>query len=158
MVLPSPLKTLTGFASLNRDHLAPHDTIHSLIRSEDGSHGIFELTWGMPAPPGSDAFKVVGKGGTLQITKFNQKDEETQKDQQYIKVLITNAKTGETEEIIEKGRGVEQELANFAAHLRGQDDGLGSPRGALQDVAVIQAGLDSNGSPIDLQKLVSSTN
>lgn len=153
-MLPSSLKSLTGFASLNRSHLAPHDTIQALIHSEDGSHGVFELSFGLPAPPGSEVFKVIGTEGTLIITKFSEKDKTTQKDQSYIKVQITSAKTGEMEEIVEKARGVQEELANFASHLAGEDDGLGSLKGALQDVAVIQASLESNGSLIDLEQLI----
>ncbi|KAG8835827.1 hypothetical protein FRC17_000790 [Serendipita sp. 399] len=154
VVLPSHFKELTGFASLNREHLAPHDTIHTLIRSDDGTHGIFELSFGLPASPGSDIFRVIGSEGTLLITKYHETDPETQESQQFIKVAITNAKTGETEEIVEKSCGVQMELTNFARHLAGEDDGLGSPLGALRDVAIIQAGLDSNGRSINLQNLV----
>ncbi|KAG8750380.1 hypothetical protein FRC14_000601 [Serendipita sp. 396] len=103
-----------------------------------------------------DTFRVVGTEGTLLISKYNETDEATQKSQQFIKVSITNAKTGKTEEIVEKSCGVEMELANFARHLGGDDDGLGSPVGALKDVAIIQAGLDSNGHTINLQNLVLS--
>ncbi|KAG8826381.1 hypothetical protein FRB91_010854 [Serendipita sp. 411] len=156
VVLPSQFTDLTGIASLNREHLAPHDTIHTLIRCDDGSHGIFELSFGLPSGPGIDTFRVVGTEGTLLISKYNETDEATQKSQQFIKVSITNAKTGKTEEIVEKSCGVEMELANFARHLGGDDDGLGSPVGALKDVAIIQAGLDSNGHTINLQNLVLS--
>ncbi|PVG01641.1 NAD(P)-binding protein [Serendipita vermifera] len=154
VALPSPFKELTGFASLNRKHLAPHDTIHAVIRSEDGSHGVLELSWGLPSPPGLDLFRVVGTEGILSISRFNKKNEETGKDEAFYKVEIINAGSGAKEEIVEKSCGVVKELENFANHLAGHDDGLGSPLGALKDVAIIQAGLNSNGSVIDLQNLV----
>ncbi|CAG7850410.1 SubName: Full=Uncharacterized protein {ECO:0000313/EMBL:CCA69637.1} [Serendipita indica DSM 11827] len=155
-VLPSKFTELAGFASLNREHLAPHDTIHAIIRSEDGSHGIFELSFGLPSSPGHDSFRVVGTDGTLDINRYHEKDPETQKDQAFIKVTIKNAKTGQKEEIVERSCGVERELENFAAHLNGHDDGLGTPQGALQDVSVIQAALDSHGRGVDLQHLILS--
>lgn len=158
MVLPSPFKQLTGIASLNRKHLAPHDTIHTLIRSEDGSHGIFELSFGLPSAPGTDTFRVTGTDGTLIITKFNKLAEDPSKgEQRHIKVQIISTKDGKTEEMIEKSCGVQKELSNFAAHIKGHDDGLGSPVGALRDVAIIQAGLDSNGSTIDLERLLTGS-
>lgn len=157
VIIPSPLKQLSGFASLNRKHLAPHDTIHALIRSEDGSHGIFELTFGLPSSDGSKLLRVNGTEGTLKLSGFKQKNESTGENDWYYRAEITNAKTGETEVITEKSCGVEKELESFAASIKGNDDGLGSPRGALQDVAIIQAGLNSNGTVIDLQQLMSPT-
>jgi predicted dehydrogenase len=152
--VPSPFKELTGFASLARKHLAPHDTIHAVIRSEDGSHGVLELTWGLPSVSGSDLFRVVGSEGVLTVSRFNKKNEETGKDESFYKVEIVKGGSGAKEEIVEKSCGVLKELENFANHLSGNDDGLGSPLGALKDVSIIQAALDSNGSVIDLQKLV----
>ena len=46
------------------------------------------------------------------------------------------------------------ELKSFFAAIAGNDDGFGDPFEALKDVGFIQAGLNSNGSPIDLVKLV----
>lgn len=155
VILPSPLKELSGFASLNRPHLAPQDTIHALIRSEDGSHGVFELSFGLPTNPGVNTFRVTGSEGTLTLGYVHEKDEKTGSQKSSIKITIVNLK-GETEEILEECCGVKKELENFAAHIGGTDDGLGSPKNALLDVAVIQAGLNSNGTSIDLIKLVSS--
>ena len=63
--------------------------------------------------------------------------------------------TGETEEVIEeRSQGVEVELKSFFAAIAGNDDGFGDPFEALKDVGFIQAGLNSNGSPVDLVKLV----
>lgn len=62
----------------------------------------------------------------------------------------------EEEEVIdERPRGVEAEVAIFLDLVNGgKDEGFGDPKGALLDVAVIQATLTSEGVPIDIQKLV----
>jgi predicted dehydrogenase len=127
-----------------------------LIRSEDGSHGIFELSFGLPSSVGKGAlFRITGTDGTLKLDNIEKKDEETGKNKSHYRVQITNNKTEQVEEITEVGCGVEKELESFAACIKGTDDGLGSPRGALQDVAIIEAALNSQGSVVDLQKLVS---
>ena len=97
---------------------------------------------------------MVGTEGILLITNVKKPGEKEGEETNYIKVTITSAKDGKVEEIEEKTCGVEKELASFAKHIKGHDDGLGSPLGALKDVAIIQAGLDSNGSIVDLRKLV----
>lgn len=63
--------------------------------------------------------------------------------------------TGETEDVLEeRSQGVEEELKRFFAAIAGNDDGFGDPFEALKDVAIVQAGLNSNGNPVDLVKLV----
>ena len=57
------------------------------------------------------------------------------------------------EEVIEEEiKGVQVELASFFDALKGKDDGLGlgDPRGALADVAFIEAGLKSDGVLVEL--------
>jgi len=64
----------------------------------------------------------------------------------------------ETEEIIDVPmKGVEAELRSFFDAIEGKDElKIGDPLGALQDVAFIQAGLNSGGSSVDLVELVGS--
>ncbi|KAL6298949.1 oxidoreductase family protein [Sparassis latifolia] len=164
VLLPSPLKTLSGFASLNKKWLAPHDTINSVVQSADGSHGIIEMTFAAPLPSrsqtagngitmtGTDGYLTVNQvqviDGGSSVGRFRITLRTVQKD-------ANGKETGEAEEIIDKPvDGVPQELARFLKAVTGEDDGKGDARGALADVAVIQASLTSNGSPIDLQKLV----
>jgi hypothetical protein len=67
---------------------------------------------------------------------------------------------GELEEREETfgGVGVREEIRSWLAVAGGHDDGLGlgDPRNALKDVAVIQAALRSNGQEVDLVKLATS--
>ncbi|TFY64793.1 hypothetical protein EVJ58_g2367, partial [Rhodofomes roseus] len=63
--------------------------------------------------------------------------------------------TGETEEINEQvSDGVPNELQFLVNAINGSDNGLGTPLGALRDVAFIEAALNSKGSPIDVEKLM----
>ncbi|KAH7908442.1 hypothetical protein BJ138DRAFT_355779 [Hygrophoropsis aurantiaca] len=160
VMLPGDLTHLSGFASLNKEWLAPHDTINTIIKAADGSHGIFELSFAAPAASRSavgNGTIITGTEGWLSVsqTKVN--------DKAVLRVTIKSAKPDahgklgpEKEEVIdEEVRGVQVELAGFfAAAYEQRDDGLGDPFGALKDVAIIEAALNSEGQPIDLVKLV----
>lgn len=164
-MLPSSFKTLSGFASLNKDWLAPHDTINAVVQSADGSHGIVELTFAAPTTSRSErAFNgitITGTDGWLSVNQVKVID--GSRPVGGLRVTVVTAKRdkdgkdiGETEEIIDKETdGVPNELRYFIDAIGGSDNGLGTARGALQDVAFIQAGLTSNGTPINLEKLVS---
>ncbi|KAG6380494.1 hypothetical protein JVT61DRAFT_8649 [Boletus reticuloceps] len=166
VILPSPLAYLSGFASLNVEWLAPHDTLISIIKCADGSHGIFELSFAAPTQSRSsigDGIVITGTDGYLTVNQTKVKDPVTGDEKSVFRVIIksiirnADGKEGpEREEVIDEAvRGVEVELASFfAAVVEGKDDGLGSPRGALRDVAMIEASLNSGGQLIDLEKLV----
>jgi hypothetical protein len=67
-VLSSGLKELSGFFSLTRSHLAPHDTLHSVIRCEGGPHGLFDLSVALPLNVKSIFdVTVIGSEGMLNI-------------------------------------------------------------------------------------------
>ena len=130
------------------------------MRTADGTHGIVELTWGAPVPSRSQlahgGISITGQDGwisvenvtvngvgTFRVTVFTVTRDEHGHD------------VGEHKEVFEEPiRGVNLELASFLQAIDGQDDGFGTPLAALKDVAFIQAGLNSNGQPIDLVKLV----
>lgn len=166
VILPSAMTHLSGFASLNKEWLAPHDTINAIIKNADNSHGIYELTFAAPSPSRSDAGRgiiITGTDGWLQVQETLAHDLIHNVEKRIFRITIksatrdANGKLGpEKEEVIDEPiRGVELEQASFFAALDGKDDGLGSPLGALRDVAVIEAALTSNGELIDLEKLIS---
>ncbi|KIJ64973.1 hypothetical protein HYDPIDRAFT_111692 [Hydnomerulius pinastri MD-312] len=169
VMLPSAMTHLSGFASLNVEWLAPHDTINTIIKSADGSHGIFELSFGAPTSSRTSIGNgtiITGTDGYLTVGQTKVKDPVTGGDKSVFRIVIksvtrdADGKPGpEKEEVIDEPvRGVELELASFfAAALEGKDDGLGSPLGALRDVAIIEAALNSDGKSIDLEKLVSQS-
>ncbi|KAG5732636.1 hypothetical protein E4T56_gene16758 [Termitomyces sp. T112] len=151
-VLPSRLTHLTGFASLNKDYLAPHDTIHVVVRSGTEFHGTAELTWAAPTKsrPTTDMFLITGTGGWVSLNMVGG----------VWKVLIksVDGKTGqEKEEVSEyEMQGVRLEIDAFLGAIEGKTDALtiGDPLEALRDIAFIQASLKSNGNLVDLIDLV----
>jgi predicted dehydrogenase len=168
VILPSAMTHLSGFASLNKEWLAPHDTINTIIKNADSSHGIFELSFAAPSPSRSDAGRgivITGADGWLHIQQTLARDLIHNVEKPIFRITIkfatrdANGELGpEKEEVIDEPiRGVELEQASFFAALDGKDDGLGSPIGALKDVAVIEAALTSDGELIDLEKLMSQS-
>lgn len=156
MILPSPIVTVSAFASQNQKHLPPHDTINAVVNTADGTHGLIELTWGAPVPSRSQhahgGISITGQDGWVSVENVDGVLRVTvhtvTKDEQGHDV-------GESKEVVEeRSRGVELELQSFLKAIDGSDDGFGDALGALQDVAFIQAGLNSNGQPVDLVKLV----
>lgn len=155
-ILPKPITHLSGFASLTKEILKPHDTVHAIVKS-DGAQGSLELTWGFPVDkkPQADQFVITGTKGWLTINivwgssggKF--------------KVNVTKKprdSAGQVEEeVIERpSEGVKAELEDFFKAVIGEKTmapALGDPAGALFDVAVIQAALTSNGRLVNLVEL-----
>lgn len=161
------MTSLSGFASLNSEWLAPHDTINAIIKTADGSHGTFELSFAAPIQSresvGNHSTIITGTRGYMTIDLTKATDPVTRDEKPIFRIVIksvspvTDGKSGtEREDVIDEPmRGVELELASFfTVTSEGKEDGLGSPRGALRDVALIEAALKSNGNLIDLENLV----
>ncbi|KAI0649809.1 oxidoreductase family protein [Trametes meyenii] len=155
VILPSPLKTVSAFASLAKDILPPHDTINAIVKSVDGSHGLVELTWGAPAPSrAKDAgnnITVTGTEGWVEVTRANGV-------MSIVVKTITRDKdgkpTGEQLQVTEaKEVGIEKEIESFLGAIDGTDDGIDAPRSTLVDVAFIEAALNSGGAPVDVVEL-----
>lgn len=160
MILPSPIVSLSGYASLNQEHLPPHDTINAAARSEDGSHGLIELTFGAPQKSRSveahNNITVTGDRGWLQSeTDYSMKPPVIRTIVNWVSKDNEGRDAGEEKETFnDEIIGVKSELVRFLKAIDGEDDGFGKPFDTLKDVAFIQAGLNSNGSPVDLVKLV----
>ncbi|KIK76528.1 hypothetical protein PAXRUDRAFT_36911 [Paxillus rubicundulus Ve08.2h10] len=168
VILPSTMAYLSGFASLNVEWLAQHDTINAIIRSADGSRGIFELSFGATTPSREavgNGIVITGTDGHLTVNRTEVRDPVTGTDKSKSIICLTIKSTTrgadgkpdpEQEEVNdEPARGIELELAAFfAAVLEGKYHGLGCPMGALRDMAFIEAALISGGKLIDLEKLV----
>ncbi|KAJ7195724.1 hypothetical protein C8J57DRAFT_1421447 [Mycena rebaudengoi] len=160
VMLPQDLTHLSGIASLNFDHLKPHDTIHVVAKSGSSFHGIVDLSFGSPTKsvPSADLFTVTGSEGWLSVNFVRAEGKPT-----LIRIIIKRAvkvegkPTEEEEEVIDTPtKGVEAEMAGFFESITGKKTlDLGDPLEALKDVAFIQAALNSDGEPVDLVKLVS---
>jgi len=160
-MLPHPLTHLSGFASLVKDYLKPHDTIHAIIKAGDDIHGTAELTWAHPTKtrPVADGFVITGTDGWISVNQINKPGESNPT----LRILVKSVHKPEgkpeeeKEEIIDvPSSGIIAEQSSFFDLLNGKDDGfgLGDPLAALVDVAFIQAALNSNGHLVDLTKLL----
>ncbi|KAG6833640.1 hypothetical protein H0H93_013126 [Arthromyces matolae] len=150
-MLPSRLTELSGFASLNRDFLAPHDTINVAVRSGSNFHGTAELTFASPtkARPVADGFVITGTEGWLSVSHVDGKWRVT--------IQVAGKDSEEKEEVSAyEGEGVMREIEAFVGAIDKSDEALpiGDPLEALRDVAFIQAALNSNGALVDLIDLV----
>lgn len=138
------MKLVSGFASLNYGWLAPLDTLTAIIQTVSGAHGSFSLSFAVPAENAARfGFVVLGTEGLIEITRGGSG----------LVLKLTNA-DGSIVSTEHAHRGVELELTAFVNAIKGVDDGLGTPSGALKDVGLLQATFESKGKPVDLQELV----
>ncbi|KAF7356356.1 GFO-IDH-MocA domain-containing protein [Mycena venus] len=159
-MLPEPLTHLSSFASFNHEYLKPHDTINAVAKAGSHFHGIVELSFGAPtkSTPSSDAFTITGSEGWMTVNFTN-----VEGTGQVLRIRIKRVvkfegkPTEEVEEVIDKPiKGVQAEFGSFFDAISGKEAlDIGDPLGALNDVAFIQAGLNSGGELVDLVKLVS---
>ncbi|KAF8965773.1 oxidoreductase family protein [Flammula alnicola] len=161
VMLPHALTHLTGFASLNKDFLAPHDTIHSVVKAGDYFHGIAEMTFASPTKsrPEADGFVVTGSDGWLSVNMVNKPGSDAPVIRIAIKSVVKSEgkPEEEKEEVIEiPSKGVAAEQESFFDAVAGKYDDLrlGDPLNALGDVAFIQAALNSNGKLVNLTELL----
>jgi len=170
-MLPEPLSELAAFASLEKEYLAPHDTIHAIVKAGHRINGSLNMTWAHPTkgrPEGTDGYLIIGTKGWISVRQLTLPGA----DAPILRVLIKTrgvpgtglvgggdgaSEVQESEEVHEFAvQGVVRELESFFLAVSGKDDGLGlgDPLGALQDVAFLEAALKSNGEVADLKRLV----
>lgn len=158
-MLPETITHLSGFASLNKEYLKPHDTIDVIARAGSHFHGTVALTFASPtpSPPVYDSFIITGTKGWLSVNQV------TVAGVPVLRVIIKSVSSmdsksnKEIEEIIEEPvKGVQVELGSFFNVISGklEESALGEPLGALRDVSFIQAALNSGGNLVDLADLV----
>ncbi|KAI0316888.1 oxidoreductase family protein [Amylostereum chailletii] len=153
VMLPSAVTHLSSFVSLNKDILAPLDTINAIVQAADGSHGIFEATFASPAPDyiEGNGYTITGSKGWLTVGPAP-----VQGGKSGLRIVLktVSAKGEVNEEIFhEATQSIEDEIKSFLMAVEGQDDGVQKPRNALKDLAFIQAALNSKGVLIDLEAL-----
>ncbi|KEP55058.1 putative NAD-binding rossmann fold oxidoreductase [Rhizoctonia solani 123E] len=147
-----PLDTakVTGFASLTRDFLAPHDTFQAVIQAaptSDGEHpaqGVNEMSCAVKPGFSRYILTVTGTEGTLTLESVPKpvreadlvlarasafKAEGNEKPVvPHWQTTITGPDGNKTEEFARIGSGVYEELGSFLNALSGKDDGNGEPR------------------------------
>jgi len=150
-VLPSPFVSLSGFAVLLNEHLAPHDCIHATLKCADGAQGFFNLNSGASGWEGGGGTTILGSEGSVEVQHFQKEGKP------WIRAILKEGKKGEQkEEVFEHAsNGVMEEQRYFFDAVNGKkENDYGNPRGALEDVAVIQASLTSEGNKIEFSQLI----
>lgn len=161
-MLPHPLTHLAGFASLNKEYLAPHDTVHAIVQAGPNIHGTAELTFASPtkSKPVGDGFVITGSKGWISVNYAPKPGTDTPIVKAVIHTIVKSEGSvveEEKEEVIEEPSiGVLAELKSFFVALKGQDDGknLGDPLAALGDVAFFEAIFKSKGNLVDLGEML----
>ncbi|KAG8991204.1 hypothetical protein FRB94_012694 [Tulasnella sp. JGI-2019a] len=159
-VLPDPIVSVTGHASLIKEYLAPHDTIQSILQTSSDAHGIFELSFASPNKAhASSGIEITGTSGFVRIANTNKLPGRGGADPRPRYVVNVVGRDGKEEVAEYENKGVEKEIEYFVKAVLGENDdpaveGKGEPRGAVRDVAVIQASLTSNGKLVDIKNLV----
>ncbi len=114
-----------------RPDLPPVDTVSATLTMRSGAIGTYAATYALPSshtPPGDAPLVIIGDEGRLHVQRS----------------LIEIKKEGEVERFPIKGyRGVELELAAFAAAVQRGTAHRNPPQAAAQDLAVIEAMLRS---------------
>lgn len=119
---------VSAASAQHRPDLPPVDTLSAALTFENGAVGTYSVTYAAGSPwPAS--LRVVGEAGALRVHHHG--------------IELTDA-GGQTRRIDIEGRsGIENELAAFAAAIRGGAPHLNTPAEGVQDVAVIEAMLRS---------------
>lgn len=114
-----------------RPDLPPVDTVTATLTMQSGVIGTYAATYALPnphTPPGDPFLQIVGDLGILRVHR----------------TMIEIEKNSEIERMSIRGyRGVELELAAFAAAIQSGVAHRNPPQAAAQDLAVIEAMLRS---------------
>jgi predicted dehydrogenase len=121
------VESVCAFAAQWRDDLPPVDTLSATLRFESGAFGVFTITV-VAACPWGDQLHVVGDEGALRI------------DANRLEVTAAGGKTS-TQSFT--GNNVLAELTEYAHAIQQGVKPVATPAEALQDVAIIEAMLES---------------
>lgn len=133
-ILPSKISRISAFTRLNREFLSPADTIHAIIQLDDGSTGLF----GVSFSTAKEKFEIelMGQEGCITgIVSYGLESTVVlSKGGKEVQKLFENAnKIAILDEFVAFGRAV----------LEGKENPCGDPEEALADVAVLECMLRS---------------
>jgi predicted dehydrogenase len=143
-VLPSKIARVSAFTRLNREFLPPADTVHATMQLEDGSTGLFGITFS--AIKGTFEIELTGQEGCITgILGYGQEST----------VILTKGgmETKKTFQDANKTAILSEFVAFGKAVLEGKENPSGDPEEALADLAVLESMLKSaekNGQTITL--------
>lgn len=128
-ILLGEIESVSALTAAHRPELPPADTMCVALRFASGVIGTYMITYAAGSDLGTDSVHVGGSEGSLRVSRgellLRRGEEESER--QEFNVLIS----------------VREELAAFAAAVRSGSDHGNSPQEALQDLAVVEAMLNS---------------
>jgi predicted dehydrogenase len=141
-ILPCNISQISAFTRLNREYLPPVDTIHSTWQLEDGSTGLFGVTFA--ASKGKFEIELMGQDGCITGDLGFQPESV---------VVLSKGGKGERKTFKDANRtAILGEFVEFGnAVLGGKRDVKGDPEEALADLAALEYMLKSGengGRPI----------
>ena len=145
-ILPCKISQISAFTRLNREFLLPADTVHAILRLEDGSTGLFGISFA--ATKAKFEIELMGQEGSITVDLKYGADSTV--------ILTTKGGTEETKSFKDVNRNaIFSEFVAFGnAVLEGKKDSSGDPEEALADLAVLEYMLKSGengGQPISFQ-------
>ncbi|KIR26739.1 NAD-binding Rossmann fold oxidoreductase [Cryptococcus deuterogattii 99/473] len=149
-VLPSPITHVSAHTALNNEHLPPYDWLSVITRSEPSNiHGQMLIDYGARGREPVWELRLTGSDGEIYSEDVNDNGVDS------IKVQVRSGKFGRTntEVKIFPKTGVYEEQRRFFEAIAGKPDEYGSVQGALNDVALIQVALTSNGNEVALNTM-----
>ena len=127
-VLLGKIESVCALTTAHREDLPPADTMSAALRFSSGVVGSYLITYAAGSALGTDAVHIGGSEGSLRVSRGElviERDGESER--QAFNVVIS----------------VREELAAFVAAVRDGTPHRNSPQEALQDLAVVEAMLES---------------
>lgn len=127
-VLLGEIESVCALTTAHRGDLPPADTMSAALRFSSGVVGSYLITYAAGSALGTDAVHIGGSEGSLRVSRGElviERDGESER--QAFNVVIS----------------VREELAAFVAAVRDGTPHRNSPQEALQDLAVVEAMLES---------------
>jgi predicted dehydrogenase len=127
-VLLGEIESVCALTAAHHADLPPADTMSAALRFASGVVGTYLITYAVGSTLGTDAVHIGGSEGSLRVSRGELVLEQGEKsERQQFNVLIS----------------VREELAAFLAAVRDGVQHRNSPQEALQDLAVVEAMLES---------------
>jgi predicted dehydrogenase len=133
-ILPCKISQVSAFTRLNRDYLVPVDTVNAIMQLEDGTTGLFGITFA--ASKTKFEIELMGQEGCIKANLGGLESTVT---------LIKKNGEEETRGFKDANRtGILGEFVSFGkAVLEGAEDVANDPEEALADLAVLEFMLKS---------------
>ena len=127
-VLLGEIESVCALTTAHRGDLPPADTMSAALRFTNGVVGTYLITYAVGSTLGTDAVHIGGSEGSLRVSRGELVLERNgESERQQFNVLIS----------------VQEELDAFIAAVRDGSPHRNSPQEALQDLAVVEAMLES---------------